>query len=130
LKKNVLFSLIAKPEGPLFDIEQFHFSYELLIGIILLLEDRINLALSFSLTVYLHDRHVFHFSVVLFIWSFRIIDSNTFKCWKLSTTQAGVRDLALIHYPSCTDSIKPSLQFSRNFVVINASEGSHFLQNE
>jgi hypothetical protein len=33
-------------------------------------------------------------------------------------------DIALIHYPSCTDSIKPSLQFSCNFVVINASEGS------
>jgi hypothetical protein len=27
-------------------------------------------------------------------------------------------------FPSCTDSIKPSLQFLRNFVVINASEGS------
>jgi hypothetical protein len=33
----------------------------------------------------------------------------------LSTAQAGargVRDVALIHFPSCTDSIKPSLQFS------------------
>jgi hypothetical protein len=38
----------------------------------------------------------------------------------------GVKDVARIHYPSCTDSIKPSLQFSCNFVVINASEGSHF----
>jgi hypothetical protein len=36
----------------------------------------------------------------------------------------GVRDVALIHYPSCTDSIKLSLQCSCNFVVINASEGS------
>jgi hypothetical protein len=36
----------------------------------------------------------------------------------------GVRDVALIHSSSCTDSIKPSLQFSCNFVVINASEGS------
>jgi hypothetical protein len=34
----------------------------------------------------------------------------------------GVRDVALIHYSSCTDSIKPSLQFLRNFVVINASD--------
>jgi hypothetical protein len=45
----------------------------------------------------------------------------------LSTAQTdarGVRDVALIHYPSCTDSIKPSLQFLCNFVVINASEGS------
>jgi hypothetical protein len=30
---------------------------------------------------------------------------------------------------SCTDSIKPSLQFLCNFVVINASEGSHCFQN-
>jgi hypothetical protein len=35
-----------------------------------------------------------------------------------------VRDVALIHYPSCTDSIKRSLQFSCNFVGTNASEGS------
>jgi hypothetical protein len=35
----------------------------------------------------------------------------------------GVRDVSHIHYPSWTDSIKPSLQFSCNFVVINASEG-------
>jgi hypothetical protein len=35
-----------------------------------------------------------------------------------------VRDVASIHYPSCTDSIKPSLQFLCNFVVINATEGS------
>jgi hypothetical protein len=33
-------------------------------------------------------------------------------------------DVALIHYPLCTDSIKPCLQFLCNFVVINASEGS------
>jgi hypothetical protein len=32
--------------------------------------------------------------------------------------------VALIHYPSCTDSIKPSLQFLCNFVMINASERS------
>jgi hypothetical protein len=41
----------------------------------------------------------------------------------------GVRDVALIHFPSCTDSIKPSLQFSCNFDVINASEGSLCFQN-
>jgi hypothetical protein len=43
----------------------------------------------------------------------------------LSTAQAsarGVRDIAL--FPSCTESIKPSLQFLRNFVVINTSERS------
>jgi hypothetical protein len=33
------------------------------------------------------------------------------------------RDFALIN-PSCTDSIKPGLKFSCNFVVINASERS------
>jgi hypothetical protein len=37
---------------------------------------------------------------------------------------ADVRDVARNHYPSCTDSIKSSLKFSCNFVVINASEGS------
>jgi hypothetical protein len=49
----------------------------------------------------------------------------------LSTAQAGargVRDVALIHYPSCIDSIKQSLQFLCNFVVINASEGSPCFQ--
>jgi hypothetical protein len=42
----------------------------------------------------------------------------------LKPVLGGVRDVARIHYRSCTDSIKPSLQFSWNFVVINASEGS------
>jgi hypothetical protein len=36
----------------------------------------------------------------------------------------GMRDVALIHYPSCRDSIKPSLQLLCNCVVINASEES------
>jgi hypothetical protein len=40
-----------------------------------------------------------------------------------------VRDVALIHCSSCTDSIKPSLQFLCYFVVINASEGSLCFQN-
>jgi hypothetical protein len=39
-----------------------------------------------------------------------------------------VRDVA--HYPSCTDSIKPSLHFSCNFVVINASKGSLSFQTD
>jgi hypothetical protein len=70
------------------------------------------------------------FSVVIFFWSFGIIDTSYIKCWQLNTAQAGagwgrgVRDVARINYPSCTDSIKPSLQFSCNFVVINASDGS------
>jgi hypothetical protein len=37
-----------------------------------------------------------------------------------------LRDVALFHYPTCTDSIKPSLQFSCNFAVFNASEESPF----
>jgi hypothetical protein len=50
------------------------------------------------------------------------------KCWEywvpLKLVLGGVRDVARFHYPSCTDSIKPSLQFSCNFVVINSSDGS------
>jgi hypothetical protein len=34
----------------------------------------------------------------------------------LKPVLGGVRDVALIHYPSCTDSIKPSLQFSCNLL--------------
>jgi hypothetical protein len=67
-------------------------------------------------------KSVVHF----FFWSFRIIDASTIKCWEMSTAQVGtrgVRDVAHIHNPSCTDSIKPRLQFSWNFVVINASGG-------
>jgi hypothetical protein len=59
--------------------------------------------------------------------NFGIIDASTIKCCESSTAQAGargVRDVARIHYPSCTDLIKTSLQFSCNFVLINASEGS------
>jgi hypothetical protein len=36
--------------------------------------------------------------------------------------------LHFFHYPSCIDSIKPSLQFACNFVAINASQGSPFYQ--
>jgi hypothetical protein len=39
----------------------------------------------------------------------------------LKPVLGGVSDVALIHYPSCTDTIKPNLQFSYNFVVIIAS---------
>jgi hypothetical protein len=42
----------------------------------------------------------------------------------LSTAQAGargVRDVALFYYPAYTGSIKASLQFSCNLVVIEAS---------
>jgi hypothetical protein len=34
---------------------------------------------------------VLHFSVVIFSMSFEIIDTNTIKCWELSTAQAGAR---------------------------------------
>jgi hypothetical protein len=36
----------------------------------------------------------------------------------LKPVLVGVRDVARFHYPSCTDSIRPSLQFSCTFVVI------------
>jgi hypothetical protein len=48
----------------------------------------------------------------------------TTKEQPLKPVLGGVRDVAHIQYPSCTDSIKPSLQFLCYFVVINASEGS------
>jgi hypothetical protein len=72
---------------------------------------------------------VLHVSVVIFFWSFGTIDASTIKCWELSTARAGAmdgRDVALIHDPICTNSIKSSLQFSCNFVVINTSEWSLF----
>jgi hypothetical protein len=44
-----------------------------------------------------------------------------------SVTGARVRkDVAPFHYPLCTDSIQPSLQFPWNFAVFYASNGSHF----
>jgi hypothetical protein len=46
------------------------------------------------------------------------------KYKNLETKWSLGRDVVHFHYPSCTDSIKPSLQFSCNFVVINASEVS------
>jgi hypothetical protein len=46
------------------------------------------------------------------------------NCVPLKPLLRGVSDVSHIHYPSCTDSIKPSVQLSCNFVVINASEGS------
>jgi hypothetical protein len=62
-------------------------------------------------------------SLSLGIDAFTNIHIHIPNSWPLLVL-GGVRDFALIHYPSCTDSIKPSLQFSCNFVVINASEGS------
>jgi hypothetical protein len=41
---------------------------------------------------------VLHFSVVIFDWSFRIIDASIIKSFK--SVLGGVRDVALIHYPS------------------------------
>jgi hypothetical protein len=34
---------------------------------------------------------VLHFSVVIFFWSFGIIDASTIKCWELSTAQVGAK---------------------------------------
>jgi hypothetical protein len=48
-----------------------------------------------------------YFSVVIFLWSFGIINASTIKCWAMCIAQAGasgVQDVALTHY-SCTDSI-------------------------
>jgi hypothetical protein len=41
----------------------------------------------------------------IFFWYFGIIEFSTFKCLELNTAQAVARA-----YPSCTDSIKPSLK--------------------
>jgi hypothetical protein len=63
---------------------------------------------------------------------FMIIDAGTIKYSELNTAQAGavgVRYVALINYPSCTDSIKSTLVFSCKFVVVNASKGSGYFQN-
>jgi hypothetical protein len=67
---------------------------------------------------------VLHFSDIFFCG---IIDSSTlsFENWvPLKPVLGGVMNVALIHYPSCTNSIKPSLQTSCYFVLINAAEGS------
>jgi hypothetical protein len=45
---------------------------------------------------------VLNFSVVIFFWSFGIIDVSTIKCCDLSTAQAGargVRDVAVFFVP-------------------------------
>jgi hypothetical protein len=70
---------------------------------------------------------VFHFSVVIFFWSFGIIDASTFKCWALSTAQAGARGLGRC----CTYSL--SLMYRLNqtesaIFKISAAEGSLCLQ--
>jgi hypothetical protein len=72
---------------------------------------------------------VLHFSVVIFFWYFGIIESSTFQWLEISTAQTGVRgirDVDLFHYPSCTNSIKSSIQFLCNFVVYNVFKGSFF----
>jgi hypothetical protein len=63
-------------------------------------------------------------------WSFGIIDFSTSKRRKFSSTNAGarvIRDVAPFHYRSCSDPIKPNLQFSCNFIVIIAFGESLFL---
>jgi hypothetical protein len=55
---------------------------------------------------------VLHFIVVIFFWSFGIIDASTIKCWELSTAQAGARgregcctySLSLMYRLNQTDS--------------------------
>jgi hypothetical protein len=48
------------------------------------------------------------FSVVIFFWSFGIIDASTIKCWELSTAQAGARG----REGCCTDTL--SLMYRLN----------------
>jgi hypothetical protein len=49
----------------------------------------------------------------------RVRISSIYSNWRFvrqtSAGARGVRDVALLHNPSCTDSIKPSLQFSCKF---------------
>jgi hypothetical protein len=75
---------------------------------------------------------VLHFSVVIFscpsgslMPALLSVENKVL----LKPVLGDVRDVALIHYPSCTDSIKPSLQFFFNVVVINASEESLCFKN-
>jgi hypothetical protein len=75
---------------------------------------------------------VLHFSVVIFSGpSGSLIPALlSVENWvPIKPVLGGVRDVARIHYLSCTDSIKPSLQFLCYFVVINASEESLCFQN-
>jgi hypothetical protein len=61
-----------------------------------------------------------YFTPVLlyFFRSIGIILPSTF----IKSVLRVVKDVALFHYPSCTDSIKSSLQFSCNFAVFNSPE--------
>jgi hypothetical protein len=70
---------------------------------------------------------VLHFSDVIFFWpsgSLMPALLSVENGVSLKPVLGGVGDVARIHYPSCTYSIKSILQFSCHFVVINASEGS------
>jgi hypothetical protein len=51
-----------------------------------------------------------------FFRHFGVIESGTFKCWKLSTDEAGARGDARFHYPSCKDLIKPD-NFFPDFLI-------------
>jgi hypothetical protein len=70
---------------------------------------------------------VLHFSIV-FVCFFGIIDFPALLSVEnrvpLKPVLGDVRDIAFFHYTACTDSIKRSLHFSCNFVVINALDGS------
>jgi hypothetical protein len=73
-----------------------------------------------------------HFSIVIYFGPSGLLMPALFSVenWvPLKPVLGYVRDVAHIHYPSCTDSIKPGLQLSCNFVVINASEGSLCFQS-
>jgi hypothetical protein len=48
----------------------------------------------------------------------------------LKPVLGGMNDVAIFLYPSCADSVKSSLQFSFDFDVIIAPEGSHFITQD
>jgi hypothetical protein len=64
--------------------------------------------------------------ILILLNSIFIIERSETKMISEAKLLGGVRDVALFHNPLYTNSIKPSMQLSCNFVAIKASEGSPF----
>jgi hypothetical protein len=65
-----------------------------------------------TFTQFLKKQH--KVSIVIFVWPFGVIYCGTLRVvnWEpLKPVLGGRRDVALFHFPSCTYSIKPSLNF-------------------
>jgi hypothetical protein len=82
----------------------------------------------YNITIEFYEKScpVLHFSVVIFSGpsgSLMPALLSVENLVPLKPVLGGMRDIALIHNP-CKDSIKLRLQFSCNFVVSNAPEGS------